>query len=344
MKCFSFIAVACLLLAVSCTSQKEDVEQVSSIDSILQEEVTYILEEKLKCLDALFGSAIVMEVQTGQIKALVGLEREDSAYQSADYLFCAEHPAGSSRIMPFMAMLESGKVHLNDTVDTGNGILIVGEDTIRDSNWKIRGGYGEIDVKWGFLLHSNVATVLCLQKAFQNEDEYYKQLNNFPKLDSIKGVQRADDEDVYETDYIYDAIGYRASSPMQTLAFYNTIANNGKMVQPQIYQDSTIVIAPQIASMNTISDIQQVLKLSVTEGLCRKAQADSVSVAGCAGVLKFDNDIYLLDFCGYFPVENPKYSIIVTICKEHLPASGGTMSGGVFKEIADYMVREKFVK
>lgn len=344
MKCFSFIAVACLLLAVSCTSQKEDVEQVSSIDSILQKEVTYILEEKLKCWDALFGSAIVMEVQTGQIKAFVGLERNDSIYQSTDYYFCAEHPAGTSRVMSFMAMLESGKIHLNDTVDTGNGILIVGEDTIRDSNWKIRGGYGEIDVKWGFLLHSNVATVLCLQKAFQNEDEYYKQLNKFPKLDSIKELQRADDEDVYETDYIYDAIGYHASSPVQTLAFYNAIANNGKMVLPQIYKDSTVVISPQIASEKTINDIQGVMRMSVTEGLCRKAQADSVSVAGYAGTLNIGDNTSLLDFCGYFPAENPQYSIVVTMCKEGIPASGGTMAGGVFKEIADYMVREKFVK
>lgn len=347
MKKSNFIVFSCLLLAVvSCNSQKEKAKLVSSIDTTLQEKVTSILEERLKSYDAPFGDVIVMEVQTGQIKALVGLERTDSTYQSTDYYFCAEHPAGTSRVMSFMAMLESGKIHLNDTVDTRNGILAVGLDTIHDHNWRTRGGYGEIDVKWGFLLHSDVATVLCLQKAFQNEDEYYKQLHKLPinKPNSVKGLTRSDDDEVYETDYIYDAIGYHASSPVQTLAFYNAIANNGRMVLPQIYKDSTVVISPQIASEKTINDIQDVLRMSVTEGLCRKAQADSVSVAGYAGTLNIGDNTFLLDFCGYFPAENPQYSIVVTMCKEGIPASGGTMAGGVFKEIADYMVREKFVK
>lgn len=345
MKKSNFIVVSCLLLAVvSCNSQKEEAK-VSSIDTTLQEKTTFILEERLKSYDAPFGDVIVMEVQTGQIKALVGLERTDSIYQSTDYYFCAEHPAGTSRIMSLMAMLESGKIHLNDTVDTRNGILAVDSDTIRDHNWQTRGGYGEIDVKWGFLLHSDVATVLCLQKAFQNEDEYYKQLHKLPinKPDSVKGLKRSDDE-AKKTNYIYDAIGYHASSPVQTLAFYNAIANNGKMVLPQIYKDSTVVISPQIASEKTINDIQDALRMSVTEGLCRKAQADSISVAGYAGTLNIGDNTFLLDFCGYFPSENPQYCIVVTMCKEGIPASGGVMAGDVFKEIVDYMVREKFVK
>lgn len=336
------MTISCLLLAVSCTYQKEEVEQISSIDSTLQEKVTSILEEKLKTYDALFGNAIVMEVQTGHVKALVGLEKIDSTYQSAEHLLCAEQPAGTSRIMPFMAMLESGKVHLNDTIDTGNGILPIGTDTIRDRNWKIRGGFGKMTALEGFILNSDVSAVLCLQKAFQNEEEYNQQLHKLPinKPDSIKGVKCEQHDYSFDYGYIYKTIGYYGSSPIQTIAFYNAIANNGKMVQPQIYKDSTITISPQIASKNIIKDIQQVLKCSVTEGLCKKAKADSVAVAGCAGALGFDDETFLLDFCGYFPAENPKYSILVTICKEHIPASGGAMAGGTFKEIVDYMVKE----
>ena len=147
--------------------------------------------------------------------------------------------------------------------------------------------------------------------------------------------------------------------------FLGNIFLTWRMTLSTEFPVTTIVVAITIISPPTISCAvigcprKTTLKTTAVTGskapniavgvepiICMAAevQADSVSVAGYAGTLNIGDNTFLLDFCGYFPAENPQYSIVVTMCKEGIPASGGTMAGGVFKEIADYMVREKFVK
>lgn len=114
------------------------------------------------------------------------------------------------------------------------------------------------------------------------------------------------------------------------------------MVQPQLYKDSVVVINPQIADKANIDSLKLALAYNVTDGLGQPAKSDKTTVAGKQGTIIVSTDdgntMYAVEFCGYFPIDNPKYSIIVSINKTGLPASGGLMAGDVFRQIVDCMI------
>lgn len=332
-----------LALLCSCQSKQQVTAPISTIDSTLQANATSILEDKLSELNAQSGQVIVMEVQSGQIKALVGLERKDSAdYQPCEN-FSVQQPTGLMQGVSLLAALETGKVKMSDRVNVGNGIYVCKGDTVFDHNWH-RGGYGEITVKQGLACSSNIATVKTMENAFgDNTQAYFDVLSkmSYGKPDSINGILQP--YRITEKNITWNCIGYEQSvSPIQVLTFYNAIANNGKMVQPQLYQDSVVVINSQIANKESIDSLKQALLFNVTEGLGKPAFSDKVTVAGRQGTIVIsaneDDTEYAVEFCGYFPVDNPKYSIIVSINKTGLPASGGLMAGDVFKKIVDCLI------
>ena len=349
-----FIALIILFLLVSCQSRQQVTENISTIDSILQVNVTSLLENKLSELDALSGQAIVMEVQSGQIKALVGLTRKDSTnYQSCEN-FSVWQSTGLMHPISLLVALETGKVKLSDKVDTGNGIYQVQGRELKDHNWH-RGGYGELTVQEGLATSSNIAIYKTMEKAFGNNPQsYFNLLANmsYGKPDSITGIANLKpahfvtpkDNNWAKSDFAWSSIGYNQQiSPIQILTFYNAIANNGKMIQPQLYKDSVVVINPQIASRVSIDSLKKALVFNVTDGLGQPAKSDKVLVAGMQGTSSLSTnedstkDMYAVEFCGYFPTDNPKYSIIVSINKAGLPASGELMAGDVFKKIVDYI-------
>ena len=349
-----FIALIILFLLVSCQSRQQVTENISTIDSILQVNVTSLLENKLSELDALSGQAIVMEVQSGQIKALVGLTKKDSTnYQSCEN-FSVWQSTGLMHPISLLVALETGKVKLSDKVDTGNGIYQVHGRELKDHNWH-RGGYGELTVQEGLAVGSNIAIYKTMEKAFGNNPQaYFNLLANmsYGKPDSITGIANLKpahivtpkDNNWAKSDFAWSSIGYNQQiSPIQILTFYNAIANNGKMIQPQLYKDSVVVINPQIASRASIDSLKKALVFNITDGLCQPAKSDKVVVAGIQGTSSLSTnedstkDMYAVEFCGYFPTDNPKYSIIVSINKAGLPASGELMAGDVFKKIVDYI-------
>lgn len=352
-----FIALIILFLLVSCQSRQQVTENISTIDSILQVNVTSLLENKLSELDALSGQAIVMEVQSGQIKALVGLTRKDSTnYQSCEN-FSVWQSTGLMHPISLLAALETGKVKLSDKVDTGNGIYQIHGIELKDHNWH-RGGYGELTVQEGLAVGSNIATYKTMEKAFgDNPQTFFDLLANmsYGKPDSITGIANlkpahivtSKDNNWTKTAFVWSSIGYNQHvSPIQILTFYNAIANNGKMIQPQLYKDSVVVINPQIASRANIDSLKKALVFNITDGLCQPAKSDKVLVAGMQGTSSLSTnedstkDMYAVEFCGYFPTDNPKYSIIVSINKAGLPASGELMAGDVFKKIVDNIIEE----
>ena len=347
-----FIALIILFLLVSCQSRQQVTENISTIDSILQVNVTSLLENKLSELDALSGQAIVMEVQSGQIKALVGLTRKDSAnYQSCEN-FSVWQSTGLMHPISLLAALETGKVKLSDKVDTGNGIYQVHGRELKDHNWH-RGGYGELTVQEGLAASSNIAIYKTMEKAFGNNPQSYFDLlanMSYGKPDSITGIANLKpvhfvtpkDNNWTKTAFVWSSIGYNQHiSPIQILTFYNSIANNGKMIQPQLYKDSVVVINPQIASKASIDSLKKALVFNITDGLGQPAKSDKVLVTGMQGTSSLSTnedstkDMYVVEFCGYFPTDNPKYSIIVSINKTGLPASGGLMAGDVFRQFVD---------
>ena len=140
----TFAIVGCIVTITACTPTQQKVEQSSTIiDSTLQIKIDSILQNRLSELDATSGQVIVMEVQTGEIKASAGTELKPQE-------------SGLIRTASLLAALETKTIQLSDTVDVGNGTLIIGKDTLLDHNW-YRGGYGKITIQQGFGLSSNIA-------------------------------------------------------------------------------------------------------------------------------------------------------------------------------------------
>ena len=345
---FTSLIMVCTFL-YSCKYKECKNELLSSnLDNALQVKATSILENKLIELNALSGQAIIMEIQTGHIKAMVGLDRKDSADYQPCKNFSQAHESALIQPISILAALESGKVTLSDKVDVGNGIYSIQDRELKDHNWH-RGGYGEISIKQGLASSSNIAVYKTMEKAFGNNAQaYFNLLNNmsYGKPDSIAGI--ANLKPAYfvtpknngwsDTAFAWFCIGYNQTiTPIQMLTFYNAIANSGKMVQPQLYKDSTTVINPQIASQANIDSLKQALEYVVTDGLGQPAKSNKTQVAGETGTVQLEDGSYIVEFCGYFPTDAPQYSIIVSIHKEGLPASGGLMAGDVFRQITEYI-------
>ena len=343
----SIFAIIVLSIFTSCQCRQQVTLPISTIDSTLQVNATAILESKLSEINAQSGQVIIMEVQTGQIKALVGLTRKDSTnYQSCEN-FSVWQSTGLMHPISLLAALETGKVKLSDKVDTGNGIYQIHGRELKDHNWH-RGGYGELTIQEGLAASSNIAIYKTMEKAFgDNPQTFFDLLANmsYGKPDSINGIASLQPYKITEKNITWNCIGYeQLISPIQVLTFYNAIANNGKMIQPQLYKDSVVVINPQIASRASIDSLKLALAFNITDGLGHPAKSDKVLVAGMQGTSSLSTnedstkDMYAVEFCGYFPTDNPKYSIIVSINKAGLPASGGLMAGDVFKKIADNII------
>ena len=345
---FTLLVIMCTFL-YSCKYKEYKNKQLSNyIDSTLQVKATSILENKLSELNALSGQIIIMEVQTGYIKTMVGLERKDSTdYQPCEN-FSQAHESALMHPISILAALETGKVKLSDMVDVGNGSYSIQDRELKDHNWH-RGGYGKISIKQGLASSSNIAVYKTMEKAFGDDAQaYFNLLNkvNYGKPDSIAGIANLKpayfvtpkDSGWSDTAFAWFCIGYNQTiTPIQMLTFYNAIANSGKMVQPQLYKDSTTVINPQIASQTNIDSLKQALEYAVTDGLGQPAKSDKVQIAGETGTVQLEDGSYIVEFCGYFPTNVPQYSIIVSIHKERLPASSGLMAGDVFRQITEYI-------
>ena len=344
----TILTIIAFIGLASCQSKQETIELMSTIDSTLQVKVTSILENKLSELNALSGQTIIMEVQTGHIKAMVGLESTDSANYQPCENFSQAYESALIHPISILAALETGKVKLADTVDVGNGSYSIQDRELKDHNWH-RGGYGEISIKQGLASSSNIAVYKTMEKAFRDDAQAYFNLidrMSYGKPDCIAGIANLKpayfvtpkDSGWSDTAFAWFCIGYNQTiTPIQMLTFYNAIANSGKMVQPQLYKDSTTVINPQIASQANIDSLKQALEYVVTDGLGQPTKSDKIQIAGETGTVQLENGNYIVEFCGYFPANAPQYSIIVSIHKDGLPASGGLMAGDVFKQITEYI-------
>lgn len=287
-----------IAIFISCSPIKQKVEQSSTIiDSTLQIKVDSMLQNRLSELDATSGQVIVMEVQTGEIKASAGTELKPQE-------------SGLIRTASLLAALETKAVQLSDTIDVGNGTLIIGKDTLLDHNW-YRGGYGKITIQQGFGLSSNIANYKTAKHTFKDAQTFAKALAKY-------GYQ------VKDTSLVYNPSGYGVlTTPLQNLTFYNAIAQG------------------EIGDKVTTNNIKRALEYTVTNGLAKPAMSDKVKIAGATGTIQLPNGEYAVEFCGYFPADNPQYSVIVSINKKDKPASGGLMAGTVFKQIAELMMEEE---
>lgn len=325
----------------------------------LQTAVDTILLAEMEMLDMLQGQAIVMEVKTGEILAMVGLERNfEGKYQPCKNFAYQQELGSLMKTASLLALFERG-IDSSYVVHTGTGVWPVEDGyEMKDHNWR-RGGYGDVNLARALEVSSNIGISVAVNKAFGNNNQAFFDLldkMSFGQPDNIEGIDGLNptsyssprDKDWANWKLWWNAIGYeRKITPIQMLTFYNAIANNGKMVKPTLKTGEIEIINPQIASKDNIKKMQVILEHVVSQGLGRKAGTPILKVAGKTGTSQvgefdFGEDTYVneyqIAFCGYFPADAPKYSIIVSMNKLGLPASGGGMAGVVFHDIVKWMI------
>ena len=355
------LAIACLLYN-RCSSTDRSLpmtQEGSTISPALQYVADSLLQNKLKEINGLQGQVIIMNVQTGEVLAMVGRERNfEGEFQPCKNFAYQQEQGSLVKTASLLVALETGKVTLDDVVDTKDGVWIIDDDrTLRDHNWR-RGGYGLMTLERALEVSSNIGISKTIWNLFKgHEQDYFNKLDsmNYGQPDSIVGIENLSptsyhtpkDSDWVNKDIIWSSIGYnRKMAPIQMLTFYNAIANNGKMVKPTLRPGITKVINEQIASRKNIESIQQALEHVVSQGLGKLAGSKRIKVAGKTGTTQVgeyyegENTVseYHLAFCGYFPADKPKYSMIVSLNKLGLPASGGAMAGEAFHNIVEWMI------
>lgn len=344
---------------------------VSTIDVNIQDICESALREKLHELDAKMGVVVLMEVKTGDVKAIVNLVRyDDGNYYEAQNFALASllEPGSTFKTASIMVALDDGYITVNDWVDTGNGVCNMYGASMRDHNWATRGGYGSIDVPHTLMYSSNVGVSKLIDKYYHHQPQKFVEglrrvgigtplgLPFKGAADPIIRMPKEDRSNWSNTALAWMSIGYETQiPPISTLAFYNAIANGGTMVRPRFakgiqkdgekVEDFPVeVIIPSICKQSTLEDIQKILYRVVNdkEGLGKLAGNPYFHVSGKTGTAqvaegggyKNGKNEHLVSFCGYYPSEEPRYSCIVAIRHSYYVASGGGQAGPVFSKIA----------
>ncbi len=341
---------------------------VSTIDVNLQDVAENALMKQLQLHESDHGCVILMEVKTGDIKAIANLQRQKngSYYESYNYAIGESTEPGSTFKLPaLMAALEDGYIDLDDIVDTKGGKKKYYDRTMYDSHV---GGYGKITVKHAFEVSSNVGLSTIITNAYaKNPQQFIDRLIKMnlgqPLGIEIAGegkplIKNTTDKSWSGTTLPWMSIGYEVRlTPLQILAFYNAVANDGKMVRPRfakaiagngeiIRELPTVVLNPSIASKETIRKAKEILEGVVENGTAKNLKNSVFKIAGKTGTAQIANDkygykyqskvSYQASFVGYFPADNPMYSCIVVV---NAPSKnvyyGNLVAGPIFKEVAD---------
>lgn len=336
----------------------------STIDSTLQVTVDSLLREKMKEILAQSGQAIVMDVKSGEIRAMAGLQKRfDGEFEPCQNFGHQQELGSLMRGASMLAVLEDGEgMNLSTEVETEEGIFFYEGCIVKDHNWH-RGGFGKLTMEEVLTLGSNIGVCRLVDGVYgDNPQRFFDRLTqmSFGQPDTLFDLpclrpmifSAPKDSCWTKSKLAWNSFGYeRLIAPLQTLTFYNAVANNGRMVQPMLHRRDTVVINPKIAREENIRQIQTAMRNCVVEGMGRKAGTEIVEVAGLTGTVQvsqgmsddgedYNNSEYRVEFCGYFPAEAPRYSIIVSMNKIGLPASGGGMAGPVFRQIVEYMVKK----
>lgn len=349
------------------TEPKDGFDVYTTIDVNIQDIAHHALLEQLEKYKADHGSVVVMETKTGAIRAIsnLGRNKEGKYYERLNYAIGESHEPGSTfKLMALAVALEDKKIDTTTIVDTKKGVLSFYGKKVRDSK---KGGYGKISVAEAFEVSSNTGIVSVIDQAYKDNpsqfvDGLYKMnLNDSLQLPLVgEGKAIIPDPRIKNNRWSgialqWMAYGYGVSfTPLQTLTFYNAIANDGKMVKPRFIDriktiDKTIevydteVINPQICSKETIQKLQKLLQNVVDKdhGTGHGLYTENFSMAGKTGTCQKDYKNkeqlnYISTFSGYFPAENPEYSCIVVVHEPEKSVGyyGADVSGPVFKKIA----------
>ncbi|HLP05321.1 MAG TPA: penicillin-binding transpeptidase domain-containing protein, partial [Paludibacter sp.] len=345
----------------------------TTLDIDMQDITEKALLDGVKEFDAAVGYAILMEVRSGEVKAIVNMQRNDDGSYTENRNGAVSdmtEPGSTFKVASLMAALDEGKVKITDTINTYNGLYNFGNRTMTDHNAN-HGGYHKITLAQAIYASSNIGISRAIVKAYGRDqagfvNKLYEMKLNEPMNLEIPGAAAPfirhpkDKSHVWSnTTLPWMSVGYETQvPPIYTLAFYNAIANDGKLIRPffvksiskngaVVKEFKTEVINEAICKPSTLKDIRTCL-LGVVEdklGTARNVHSDFVRIAGKSGTAqisqgkdgyKAGKTKHQVAFCGYFPFENPLYSCIVVMREPGIGyASGGHMSGSVFKNIAE---------
>ena len=342
----------------------------TTLDVNIQEVAQSSLLQAMYKHQADYGTAVVMEVETGEIKAIANLSRSAKGRFVSNYNYAVAgqgvvEPGSTFKLATILALLEHGNLQLSDSVQTGGGTFSVYNSVMRDDK---RGGWGMLSVEEAFLYSSNIGIARLAIRHFGAQPELYtRYLSERLHLSEPLGFQLKGEGRPYlktpmdsswsGTSLAWMAHGYEiALSPLQLLTLYNAVANDGRMVAPllvrSIRKDERIVekfksrvIEKKIASQENIEQLQTLLEEVVLLGTAKNIRSNYYRMAGKTGTAKKYKegryvDQYYASFVGYFPADAPQYSCIVAIDN---PRQGGTygaeVAGPVFRKIADRVCR-----
>lgn len=346
---------------------KDGYDVVSTIDINIQDIAHHALLGQLEKYNAEHGCVIVMETKTGEVKAISNLGRTSDGkyYERLNYAIGESHEPGSTfKLMSMVVALEDKVIDTSTVIDTEKGTFKVYNRTVRDSK---HGGYGKITAAKAFEVSSNTAFAKIINNNYKdNPEKYVNRLMNMNlhrelglpiNGEGIPVIRYPGDKGWSGVSLAWMSHGYEVSlTPLQTLTFYNAIANDGEMVKPRLIKavkewDKTIlkfekeVINPSICSMETAHKVQQLLKNVVEKkhGTGHGLYSPNFSMAGKTGTtqknyVSKDPEVmkYISTFAGYFPADDPKYSCIVVIHEPDKSVGyyGADVSGPVFKSVA----------
>lgn len=339
---------------------------LSTIDVYIQDIAHHALLKQLELYQADHGCTVVMETKTGKIKAISNLGRgtNGSYYETTNYAYAESHEPGSTfKLVDLMVLLEDKKIDTSAVFNTYGGIIKYSGKSVRDSH---EGGYGKISLARGFEVSSNTVMVQAVYNNYKNNPAEFTNHINAIGLNKKLGLEfkgegtpfipQPSDKNWSNLSLPWMAFGYGVSvTPLQTLTFYNAVANNGVMVKPQLVSEvkqwdktikkyNTVIMNPKICSKETIKKVKVVLENVVKKGTGKALYSKDFSMAGKTGTAQVNyaknggsEKYYASSFVGYFPADNPKYSCIVVV---HKPSTinnnyyGADVAGPVFKRIA----------
>ena len=339
----------------------------TTIDVNIQDIAHHALLEQLEAYKADHGTVVVMETRTGEIRAIsnLGRNKEGLYYERLNYAVGESHEPGSTfKLMALAVALEDKVIDTTTMVDTKKGVLSYYGKKVKDSK---KGGYGNISVAKAFEVSSNTGIVKAIYNAYKmNPQKFVDGLYRMNLQDSLGLPLTGEGKSIIPDPRIQNgrwsgialqwmAYGYGVSfTPLQTLTFYNAIANDGVMVRPKFLREikaietsvetfDTEIINPRICSQETVLKLQQLLKNVVEKehGTGPGLYSSEFSMAGKTGTcqkdyVNKDQLNYISSFSGYFPADDPKYSCIVVIHEPDKSVGyyGADVSGPVFKKIA----------
>lgn len=361
----------------SSVDPKDGNDVVTTIDIDLQDVAEAALMKQLTKHDADHGCAVVMEVETGDIKAIANLEREsDGSYHESYNFAIAEstEPGSTFKLPSLIAAIEDGVIDTGDIVDTGNGTIKYYNHVIHDHENK---GLGKITVKQVFENSSNVGTAKIIYDHYKNSPKDFVNRLYAMKLNEKLDLQLKGEGSPlirYPGDKLWSGItlpmmahGYEVQlTPLQVLAFYNGVANNGREMKPRfvtaitrngavLKKYDTEVIINSLASRSTLRKARAMMEGVVERGTAMNLRNSNYKIAGKTGTAQIARGksgyrsggaiSYQASFVGYFPAENPLYSCIVVV---NAPSNGvyygNVVAGSVFKEISDKIYATNFFR